>query len=629
MCGIVGTISVRGNVDLELLVRQRDAMTHRGPDSSGIWSSPGGEVAFGHRRLAIIDLSPGGHQPMAHHASGCVITFNGEIYNYVVLRKELTALGHAFVSESDTEVILAAYGEWGDRCVARLEGMFAFALFDPNRRQVLLARDRAGEKPLYFRTANGSTSFASEVKALLRDPGCSRRVRLSALNEYLAYGYTTGSSSIFDDIHRVEPGCQLCVSLEDGMVSTSRYWELPVHRTVNTTDDGESLVAQLHDLLRTAVTRQLVADVPVGVLLSGGVDSSIIAAIAAEVSRSSISTFTVRFADSPLFDEGPFARLVASHLGTTHLELDARPSSTDVLRRLVEQFDEPMADSSMIPMFLVSEEIRRHATVAIGGDGGDELFGGYRRYPQFIRMEQLRGYVPASARRALAALGSVVIPEGGSGRGVLQGFAGDHGGSIASAGRIFRDDERVSVSPALAGLPAEKLRAPERRRSSHYSDRSSIIQRATAVDFSTYMVDDVLVKVDRASMLSSLEVRAPFLDSGVIDFAFGKVPDELRATGSERKVLLKRLGARLLPPELDLSRKQGFSIPLAEWLRGMWRPFVTEMASDSSPSLVSSQAIARLQALLDEGRPVESRLFCLVVLRMWERVYGINDVSDS
>ena len=629
MCGIVGSISLREPINVDLLTRQRDVITHRGPDSEGLWVSPDRVVAFGHRRLAIIDLSPGGHQPMLHHSSGCVITFNGEIYNYVALRVELRNLGHFFRTASDTEVILAAYQEWGDAFLTRLEGMFAFAIYDPNRKRVLFARDRAGEKPLFFHTMEGRTSFASEIKALLIDSRYSRRVRPQALNDYLAYGYTTGSETIFAGIHRLNPGSKLVVDLLDGSIIESSYWTLPTTRAHAADDSDDTLVERLHELLRGAVSRQLVADVPVGILLSGGVDSSLIAAIAAEVSTTPVSTFTVRFPGEIAFDEGPFARLVSSHLGSIHSEIEARPASADLLLRLAAQFDEPLADSSMIPMFMVSEEIRRHATVAIGGDGGDELFGGYKRYPQFIRGEQLRKLVPGFVRGGLASVAERLIPDGAPGLGMLQGLAGTLGTSIANAGRIFRADERVTLSPSIASFSLAQLTAPERRRSEMFSERRSTVQRATSVDFSGYMVDDVLVKVDRASMLSSLEVRAPFLDTGVINFAFTEVPDHLRSTTRERKVLLKMLGHRLLPAKLDLSRKQGFSIPLAEWLRGMWRPIVTEMVADQGQSIIAKDAIKRFQMLLDSGKPVESRLFSLMLLRMWERTYEVTDVSGG
>jgi len=627
MCGIAGTVRFRGTVDRDLLVRQRDTMLHRGPDSSGVWFSDDGRVGMAHRRLAIVDLTPAGHQPMVDPITGSVITFNGEIYNFRELREKLETRGHTFRTQSDTEVILAAYREWGAACVNELGGMFAFALYDQRLQRVLLARDRAGEKPLFFRHSDEQFAFASEAKALLADPTCPRRVRAQSINEYLAYGYVTGVHTMFADIHRVAPGHHLLVDLQTGKVENQQYWSLPhTSASASSADPGE-LLDELHERLRTAVRRQLMADVPVGVLLSGGVDSSLVTAIAAEVSPSRLRTFTARFPGHHGFDEGPYAKMVADHLGTEHIELEATAADADLLLRLVAQFDDPIADSSMIPTFLVSQEIRRHATVALGGDGGDELFGGYFRYPLHLRNDRLRRKLPAGVRRALLNPLSKIVPEGMPGRGTLSSLAGNLDTSLSAAGRMFRDDERRSLSQHIHVMDSEALRTPERIRENGMRDYGSIVQRATALDFSSYMVDDVLVKVDRASMLTSLEVRAPFLDHTVIEFAFGSLPDALRATEVDRKVILRRLGERILPPALDLKRKQGFSIPIDSWMRGEWKPLVDDIAADTGSSIVDTKAMRDYLDLLSRGRSVGGRLFSLTVLKLWERHYSITDVA--
>jgi asparagine synthase (glutamine-hydrolysing) len=626
MCGINGTIRFRGTIDRALLERQRDTMVHRGPDSSGLWCSTDGRVGFGHRRLAIIDLTPGGHQPMIDTETGTAITFNGEIYNFVELRARLRARGHVFRTHSDTEVILAAYREWGADCVSQLNGMFAFAVYDESKQRVLLARDRAGEKPLFYRIDSEQFTFASEAKALLADPTCPRRVSAQSLNEYLAYGYVTGENTMFADVRRVASAGRVVISLATGDITHDRYWTLPHTTPTATSANPDALVEELHELLKASVRRQLMADVPIGVLLSGGVDSSIVTAIAAEVSGSRVRTFTARFPGHGGFDEGPYARMVADHLGTEHIELEAQAADASLLQSLVAQFDDPISDSSMIPTFLVSREIRKHATVAIGGDGGDELFGGYHRYPVQIRQERLRNQVPAFARSAAAGAAARLLPEGVPGRGFLSALAGDVGASIANAGRIYREDERQALSQAVAGLPSNALGGPELLRSSAMADRASTVQRATAVDYSSYMVDDVLVKVDRASMLTSLEVRAPFLDTDVTEFAFSKVPDAMRATEHARKIILRQLGLKLLPPALDLTRKQGFSIPVDDWMRGPWRSLLDSAGGARPHSLVNSGALVRYRTLLDAGRPVGDRLFALVFLRLWETEYAISDV---
>jgi asparagine synthase (glutamine-hydrolysing) len=382
----------------------------------------------------------------------------------------------------------------------------------------------------------------------------------------------------------------------------------------------------LGELLATAVQRQSMADVPLGILLSGGVDSSIVAAIAAKQSNRPIRTFTVRFGDDARLDEGPFARLVAAHVGSEHTELKAQPADESLLRKLVAQFDDPIADSSMIPTYLVSQEIRKHATVALGGDGGDELFGGYSRYSTHLRQEQLRRAIPRQLRRQAAWAARKLLPEGVAGLGFLSALAGDAGASLANAGRIFRDDERIRLSSSLSALSTQDRIRPERERMDFWLATASVLQRATALDFSTYLPDDVLLKVDRASMLTSLEVRAPFLDVNVIDFAFSQLVDEHRATIADRKIILRSLGKSMLPATLDLTRKQGFSIPVDTWMRGPWKAIIAELIDDQSQSLVSSDALARYNHLLLNGRSVGGRLYALMFLRLWERHYNITDV---
>jgi asparagine synthase (glutamine-hydrolysing) len=625
MCGINGTIRFHGTIDRALLERQRDTMVHRGPDSSGLWCSADERVGFGHRRLAIIDLTPGGHQPMIDTETGTVITFNGEIYNFVELRDRLRAKGHVFRTHSDTEVILAAYREWGVECVSQLGGMFAFAIYDEAKHRVLLARDRAGEKPLFYRVDGEQFTFASEAKALLADPACPRRVRAQSLNEYLAYGYVTGENTMFADIRRVAPAGRAVIDLSSGAVAHDSYWTLPRTASSASSADPEALVEELHELLKASVRRQLMADVPIGVLLSGGVDSSIVTAIAAEVSGSRVRTFTARFPGHGGFDEGPYARMVADHLGTEHIELEARAADASLLQSLVAQFDDPISDSSMIPTFLVSQEIRKHATVAIGGDGGDELFGGYHRYPVQVQAEQLRARLPRGVRQVASYAAERILPVGTPGRGFAKSLAGTAGDGLANAGRIFRVDERIQLTDALRVLDQSQLLKPETSRSHAFEDRTSALQRATALDFSSYMVDDVLVKVDRSSMLSSLEVRAPLLDIGVIEFAFSKVPDSLKADRSNRKLILRLLGAKLLPERLDLTRKQGFSVPMDSWMKNEWRGQL-DTAQAQPHGLISLAAFKTYRDRLDAGLPIGERLYSLLFIQLWSEHYAVSDV---
>jgi asparagine synthase (glutamine-hydrolysing) len=378
MCGITGIVDCDGVGDRAPLAAMRDTLRHRGPDDSGEWWSADGRVGLGHRRLAVIDLSPGGHQPMSDE-TGTTIVFNGEIYNYRELRTELETAGHCFRSRSDTEVILKAYAAWGADCLARLDGMFAFALMDAQAGRLFMARDRAGEKPLYYSMTGRRMTFASELKALMAHPATPRRIDAAALDAYLAYGHVQGSLCILAGVHKLPAAHALTFDVASGAVHIWRYWDLPPEAP-DTTASLDSLAQELESLMEAAVRRQLVADVPVGVLLSGGIDSGLVTALAARVSDRPIRTFTMTVPGHPGLDEAPFARAVAQHCGTVHTELAAESVSFDLLPMLARQYDEPLGDSSIVPTYAVCRLIREHATVAFGGDGGDELFGGYPHY---------------------------------------------------------------------------------------------------------------------------------------------------------------------------------------------------------------------------------------------------------
>lgn len=620
MCGIFGRINFSTAVDRDALLHQRDQMVHRGPDSAGVWISDDSRVGFGHRRLAIVDLTPAGHQPMLDPVNGNCLCFNGEIYNFQSIRSTLESLGHQFRGHSDTEVILAAYAQWGVACVDRFDGMFAFALFDAGSGRVLLARDRAGEKPLYLWKRGDGISFSSELKALLADPALPRRASLASLNEYLTYGYVTGTNTMLEGVSRLPAGHLAVVDLDSGTVREQQYWTLPLPDVSQVTASDAELVNELEARLSTAIERQLVADVPVGVLLSGGLDSSLVAAIAARVSGQRVRTFTARFSDQPLSDEGPFARLVADHIGSEHTELETQPASDSLLRELATQFDDPIADSSLIPTYLLSREIRKHATVALGGDGGDELFGGYRHYPAQLRRAAIRDRVPAPAGRAVSRLSRALLPDSLPGIGYLTSL-GDSDGAIAASGsRLFRPSARGEL---LKIADSMTLLQPERLKAGIATDRSGMLAVSTATDFRSYMVDDVLVKVDRASMLTSLEVRAPFLSRDVVEFAFGTLADRLKCVGQDRKLILRLLGARLLPAQLDLRRKQGFDIPLDAWIAKEWRPLLRDLANRRSALL----AFNPLNQLLPRvgTRPIfGEQVFAIVMLLLWEERYDIR-----
>jgi asparagine synthase (glutamine-hydrolysing) len=622
MCGIIGVASRTAVSERQWLALGREVLRHRGPDDAGEWWSADGCVGVGHRRLAIIDLSPGGHQPMQDAAGGLCIVLNGEIYNFTDLRRELIAKGHAFRTDSDTEVILTAYLEWGTDCLLRLNGMFAFALYDSRRRQLFLARDRAGEKPLFYAPAQGVLRFASELKALMADPALPRRIDPEALDCYLSMGFVPGERSMLQGVKKLPPAHALVFDLNNGQSRLWRYWQLPElsDAAAKGEADETGLLDELEALLEDAVRRQLVADVPVGILLSGGVDSSLVTAMAVRTAPK-VKTFTVRFPGFGQYDETEHARLIARHFDTEHVELVAAESPVDLLLLLARQFDEPMADSSMLPTYLVSRLVREHCTVALGGDGGDELFAGYPHYNRLIWLQQNLGGIPQSLRLAVTKAAAALLPIGFKGRTWLQGLGADLHTGLPLIASFFDCGTRQRL---MAGQGAWEPVA-ERVREQRIPKSADLLQRATRMDFANYLAEDILVKVDRASMLNSLEVRAPLLDFRLIEFAFGKVPSRLKATANSRKVLLKKLAARVLPRQFDQQRKQGFSIPLASWLQsGPWQAFFRETLLGPDSTLFDHNAVSRLLAGQAKGRVNSERLFALVLFELWRREYRVS-----
>lgn len=621
MCGIVGIVSVKSISNRAWLVAGRDAMIHRGPDDAGEWWSKDGCAGLAHRRLSIIDLSPAGHQPMTDDSLGLAIVFNGEIYNFMELRSELASKGRVFRSHSDTEVILAAYSEWGTECLTRLNGMFAFALYDARRKLVFLARDRAGEKPLFYHSAGGTIRFASELKGLMADPALPRQVDREALDCYLAMGFVPGGRCILQGFSKLPAAHALLFDIQSGEARVWRYWQLPEPESIQVPNqiDEVDLFDQLESLLEDSVRHQLVADVPVGVFLSGGVDSSLVTAMAVRASTR-VKTFTVCFPGYDELDETKHARLIARHFSTEHTELEANLDIDDLLPRLARQFDEPLVDSSMIPTFLVSQLVRKHCTVALGGDGGDELFGGYQHHSRLLWMQRRLGGIPRVLRKAVSLLGERALPMGQKGRNWLQGLGVDLNNGLPLIASYFDAPARKRLMAKCAGWQTAAEQVIEGRIPRH----PDLLQRATRMDFSNFLAEDILVKVDRASMLNSLEVRAPLLDYRLIEFAFGRVPSRLKATTSDRKILLKRLASRILPPEFDRQRKQGFSIPLADWLKaGKFRDLFHEVLLD--PKCIFDRGTVRgLLAGQDRGRNNGERMFGLVLFELWRREYAVT-----
>lgn len=625
MCGIVGQVSQKGRCNPEILRIMRDSMLHRGPDDAGEWYSPDFRVGVAHRRLSIIDLSPAGHQPMIDASNQLIIIFNGEIYNYRELRRVLEAKGHSFRTASDTEVILEAYRAWGTDCLTHLNGMFAFGLYDSTARRLFLARDRAGEKPLYYRNTPGKLIFASELKALMADPAYPRQLNLEALNFYLAYGYVPGEMCILNGVRKLGQAQAMTYELETDSLHIWQYWHLPEPVAERFTS-AEELTEELEALLEDAVRRQLVADVPVGILLSGGMDSSLVTAMVARSSSTPVRTFTISFPGYGVLDEGPFARIIAEHFGTLHTELVGEPTTVEFLPALARQFDEPIADHAIVPTYLISHLIHQSVKVALSGDGGDELFGGYPHYSWILWEERLRKLIPSLLRNRLGTVAAHILPVGLRGRNYVIGFAGDISLSIAHINLYFDQQSRYRLLSPVIGDHMLTSNPEEYRALLCQSDHNPIRQ-ATESDFKTTLVDGYLVKVDRASMLNSLEVRAPFLDYRIIEFAFSRVPDFLKVTEWERKVLLRRLVRRILPLGFDLKRKQGFTMPLASWFDGGWGLYMESVLRESDPAIFDQRMIQSLIQGQHHGYANTNRLFALTMFELWRREYRVS-LSD-
>jgi asparagine synthase (glutamine-hydrolysing) len=616
MCGICGIVELDGatSPDPGVLEAMNDTLVHRGPDSAGTLIE--GPAGLAMRRLSIIDLA-GGDQPIGNEDGTIQVIQNGEIYNYRELRSELERQGHSFSTRSDTEVLVHLYEQRGMRFVEELRGMFALALWDSRRRRLVLARDPFGIKPLYYRVADGALSFGSELKALLRQPGFSREIDLDALEAFLAFNSIPAPLTIFAKARKLPAGHLLVA--EDGGVEISRYARPRAGAAAEVRpESGQALEAELRERLRDSVRAHLVSDVPVGVLLSGGIDSSALTALAAEESGERVSTFSIGFEESS-FDELASARLVAERYGTDHHELVLRPDAVELLPRLIEAFDEPFADSSALPTYLVSQLAAGTVKVALSGEGGDELFGGYYTYVADLiapRLGPVASALGPLVRRLPSSSGKVSLDY------MAKRFV--NGANLPPLERhhawkeIFSTDVRAELVAADRELVADPLELYRARYAE--TEGAEPLARLQDVDLGIYLVDDLLVKTDRASMAHSLEARVPFCDPVVAELALA-LPTRHKVRGLAKKRLLRRAVAPLLPGEIVRGRKQGFSMPVAAWLRGELEPFARDILAAGT---VARQGLLRPEAvtrLLDEhvsGRSDLSRqLWGLISLTMW------------
>jgi asparagine synthase (glutamine-hydrolysing) len=623
MCGIAGftdsdpsSSSQPADAAFSTVHVMCDVIRHRGPDDEGIHVEPG--IGLGMRRLSIIDLSTG-HQPIHNEDRTIWIVFNGEIYNYRELRRELESAGHQFYTASDTETIVHAYEEWGEQAFGRLRGMFGIAIWDGRQRMLLLARDRAGIKPLHYTMRGERLYFGSEIKSLLAAGAVDREIDPEALDHYLSFLYVPRDRAIFKGVRKLAPGHYL--TFMAGRIEVRQYWQIgTAERFQGTADEAAHA---LEGVLAGAVESHMVSDVPLGAFLSGGVDSSVVVGLMARASRRPVKTFSIGF-DEPQFDELEHARSVATHFGTDHHEFVVRPDGLSILDRLIEHFDEPFADSSAIPTWYVSEVARRHVTVVLSGDGGDELFGGYDRYLPHPRVAQF-DRLPLPGKRRVASIAWPLLPHGMRGKNFLRHVARTDDGRYLDSIAFFQPDEKRALYTAdmqrrLDGHHAEDLLARHFARFNALPPHSRMMR----FDFETYLPEDVLTKVDRMSMAHSIESRVPLLDNEVIEFA-STLPASLKIANGRRKHVLKEAARRLLPPEILDRRKQGFGVPLGVWFRGG----LTDVFSDVLRSPTTRQRGYFAPAFIDRmvgehlsgKRDHTLRLWQLLVFELWHRQY--------
>ena len=579
MCGIVGVWDSRGrrHIDESVVVRMNESQHHRGPDETGKYLAPG--IALGHKRLSIIDLKSG-QQPLFNEDRSVVIVFNGEIYNYLELIPELTSLGHVFRTRSDTEVIVRAWEQWGEAGVDRLRGMFAFAIWDERQQTLFLARDRLGVKPLYYaQLPDGQWLFGSELKSLLVHGGLKRELDPQAVEEYFALGYVPEPRTIYTSALKLAPGHTLCLRRGQPAPEPRQYWD--VRFTGTNTISAEDAQAELVERIRESVRLRMIAEVPLGAFLSGGVDSSAVVAMMAGQSAGPVNTCSISF-DDPAYDETRFAQQVAERYKTRHFVDRVETDDFDLVDTLAALYDEPYADSSAIPTYRVCQLARRHVTVALSGDAGDENMGGYRRYLFHLHEERLRSVLPLGVRQPLfGALGRLYpkldwAPRFLRAKSTFQSLARDSVEAYFHSISVFRNDMRQSLySPEfkrrLAGYNASEV-FHRHARNAGTDDPLALIQY---IDLQTYLVGDINTKVDRASMAHALEVREPLMDHPLVEW-LATLPTNLKVRQNETKWILKKAMEPHLPHNIMYRPKMGFAVPLARWFRGPLRDRVRQ-----------------------------------------------------
>ena len=627
MCGICGKIyfdSAR-QVDGAVISSMSSVLQHRGPDDHGVYVA--GPVGLGHQRLSIIDTSTAGHQPMSNEDGSIWIVFNGEIYNFAELRRDLEKQGHRFTSHTDTETIIHLYEEEDTRCLHKLRGMFAFAIWDRRKQRLFIARDRVGKKPLVYTISDGALIFASEIKALLKDPSIATQVDCEALHHYLTYQYVPGPWTMFQGMYKLPPAHYLTV--ERGKITTKPYWYLSFatkvqHPHIN--DYTENFM----EVFTEAVKIRLRSDVPLGAFLSGGLDSSATVAVMSQLANRPVKTFSIGF-DEPEYNETNYAALVAKKFHTEHTEFIVRPDALSILPKLVWHYNEPFADSSAIPTYYVSKLTREHVTVALNGDGGDESFAGYERYIA----DKLAGYyekIPFFLREKFIKKSLSLLPHQEDRRSFLRRLKRFVQGIADKAERRYvrwvcafdnemkQDLYTPAFSESMASIDSVDLVVNRYAQ----SDASNFLDKTLFVDVMSYLPDDLLVKVDIASMANSLEARSPFLDHKLMEFA-ASLPPELKLKGLQSKYLLKKAFSSLLPREILNRKKMGFGVPIDRWLRNELKDFTYDIMLENRTIQRGLFRREAVQLLIDEHMAKHAdhsyRIWTLLFLELWYRMF--------
>jgi asparagine synthase (glutamine-hydrolysing) len=622
MCGICGFVNTEPTetVDEHILRAMCQVIAHRGPDDDGFYTDE--HAGLGMRRLSIIDLVTG-HQPVSNEDGTIWLVFNGEIYNYLTLHADLEEKGHSFTTKSDTEVIVHAYEEYGVRCAEMFNGMFAFALWDKPRRRLFVARDHLGIKPLYYWFGNGKLVFGSELKCLVTHPSTPRQIDLVALDQFLTLEYIPTPRTIFQGVHKLPPGHRLI--LEGNELKVEQYWDIPFKEI---SQDEASCAEQLEELIDDAVRMQLMSDVPLGAFLSGGLDSSTVVAAMSKSSNTPVKTFSIGF-DDATYNELPYARAIATRYQTDHYEETLAPDIAETAQRLVRHLDEPFGDFSIFPTFLVSEVARRSVKVVLSGDGGDEIFGGYDTYVA-QSWDRYYRHLPAAIRQEFMPSLMARVPPRPAKKGLInktKRFI--EGASLPTVLQHTRWMMFMSEADK-AVLYSPELRIPLNGDSSYAVMEGYFKRAATAnpltqqqyVDIKTYLVDDILTKVDRMSMAVSLEARVPLLDFRIVEFAVN-LPPQMKLYRGETKRILRKAMARRLPQMVLNKPKQGFSIPLKNWLRGPLKPMLTDLlAADQirQRGYFDADTVQKwITEHLDGSANHSHRLWALMVLELWHQ----------